>query len=230
MKKLLLLVFIGLSSFQVNAQDPQLFENTWYVHVVVIDSEEYLPTLTGTADFYLEELWICHPYCEDCAASLTTFINENQFTLDIYFGLPGVCGDPIYWMFMSRHYGIYFDYQQNALNPFTYSIVSDEGNKTLTITNGVGNYAIYGDEILSNEDYLESSVKIYPNPAQDLLTIDNTSNIEITTIKLYDVLGRLVMSVNEGYDQIDVSQLNSGVLFVEIETEKGVVTKKVIKE
>jgi hypothetical protein len=38
------------------------------------------------------------------------------------------------------------------------------------------------------------------------------------------------MKVNEVYDQIDVSHLDSGLLFLEIETEKGRITKKLIKK
>jgi len=70
---------------------------------------------------------------------------------------------------------------------------------------------------------------IYPNPVQNLLTVENTSTTEIISIKIYDVLGRLVLSESRDVKQIDISHLNSGVLFVEIETEQGVVTKKVVK-
>ena len=84
--------------------------------------------------------------------------------------------------------------------------------------------------VLGSEEYIETSISIYPNPAQDLLRIDNTSNTEITSIKMYDLLGRLVLEENNNFNQIDVSQLNSGVLFVKIETEQGIIIKKIIKE
>ncbi|MBV1924489.1 MAG: T9SS type A sorting domain-containing protein, partial [Flavobacteriaceae bacterium] len=45
----------------------------------------------------------------------------------------------------------------------------------------------------------------------------------------YDVLGRLVLHEKEQFNTIDVSQLNSGLLFVKIETKQGSVTKKVVK-
>ncbi len=83
---------------------------------------------------------------------------------------------------------------------------------------------------LGIHDIMLEKITFYPNPAQDLLTIENKSNIEITSIKLYDVLGRLALEEKGNVKQIDISHLNSGVLFVEIETEHGVVTKKVIKK
>jgi hypothetical protein len=47
---------------------------------------------------------------------------------------------------------------------------------------------------------------------------------------VYDALGRLVLSVESDYNQIDVSGINNGVFFINIETDKGVLTKKIIKE
>lgn len=80
------------------------------------------------------------------------------------------------------------------------------------------------------DQQIKLDVVIYPNPIQNLLTIYNTSNTEITSIKLYDVLGRLILAEEGNVSEIDVSHLNSGVLFVEIETDNGVVTKKIIKK
>jgi hypothetical protein len=52
---------------------------------------------------------------------------------------------------------------------------------------------------LGLEDNLLEKINLYPNPVKDILRIDNTSTTEITSIKLYDVLGRLVMTVHEGF-------------------------------
>ena len=102
-------------------------------------------------------------------------------------------------------------------------------------TNNVDTYFFNGATSCDNttlgfDDLNVDSFNIYPSPVQDLVRIENTSNTEITSIKLYDVLGRLVMTEKGDINQIDLSHLNSGLLFVEIETDKGVVTKKIIKE
>jgi hypothetical protein len=52
----------------------------------------------------------------------------------------------------------------------------------------------------------------------------------INNVKIYDALGRLVQEENYDFDQIDVSSLSSGFLFLEINTDHGVLVKKVIKE
>ena len=79
---------------------------------------------------------------------------------------------------------------------------------------------------ISETDNLNTKVSLYPNPVKRVLNIENTSNTEITSIKLYDVLGRLVMLVKDDLNQIDVSSINSGVFFLNIKTDREVVTKK----
>jgi Secretion system C-terminal sorting domain len=86
------------------------------------------------------------------------------------------------------------------------------------------------DCTLTIDDFADSNFVIYPNPVQDVLRIDNTSHVEITSIKIYDVLGRLVLVEKGNVNRIYLSHLNTGVLFLEIETVQGIITKKIIKE
>jgi hypothetical protein len=235
MKKLLLFLLVCLFSFNLKAQDPLLFGDIWYVHKVVIENEEYFPPyppLMGIVYFDINGYGVSigHPYCEDSIGRSITYVNNDQFILDDFLGLPGACANPEYLTFMGNHYKVYYDPPQNTVNPFSYSIVSDGNNKTLTIINNDGNYAIYGDEILSISEFNLSSISIYPNPVEDTLLIENISNIDITSVKIYDILGRLVLQEYNQFDQINVSNLDSGVLFVHIETNHGTITKKVIKE
>lgn len=84
---------------------------------------------------------------------------------------------------------------------------------------------------LGVEDFnVKSQIILFPNPVKDNLIIDNSSNLEVKSVKVYDLLGRLVMLVEDDLEQIDVSGLNSGVFFLRIETTDGVITKKLIKE
>lgn len=71
---------------------------------------------------------------------------------------------------------------------------------------------------------------ISPNPIKDILTIQNTSNSQIKSINIYNALGKLVLQEKKQFKNIDVTQLSNGLLFVTIETEKGNITKKILKE
>ena len=71
---------------------------------------------------------------------------------------------------------------------------------------------------------------IFPNPTKDLLTIQNQIDFDIDGVVLYDTLGRKVMEYSEATESIDVSNLTAGIYFIHITTDRGIVTKKVIKE
>jgi len=64
-----------------------------------------------------------------------------------------------------------------------------------------------------------------------------SGELRVETIVVFDMLGRKVMTVTESQianrkSQItfDISNVPAGVYFVRIQTENGVVTRKVVKE
>jgi len=85
-------------------------------------------------------------------------------------------------------------------------------------------------ELGITDNLFENSISIYPNPVSNSLKIHNTSSTKIESIKIYDVLGKLVLQEKEQFTHINVSHLNSGLLFVTIETAQGAITKKVVKK
>ncbi len=81
-----------------------------------------------------------------------------------------------------------------------------------------------------NELELQQIINIYPNPVKDVLFIENYENIGIQKITIYDILGKVVLIEKNSFNQVDLSVLKNGVLFVNIKTENGILTKKIIKE
>ena len=74
-------------------------------------------------------------------------------------------------------------------------------------------------------------IEIYPNPATNEFTL-TTKNQQLKTIHIYNVLGEEVLKLERiatSEKAIDISSWKAGVYFVEVETEKGLVRKKVIK-
>jgi hypothetical protein len=119
-------------------------------------------------------------------------------------------------------------------NPRTVDVADFDGDTYLDVVSA----SVFDDKVVwyKNETYLNTTsfvdnlITISPNPVKEALIIENKSNIEITSVKAYDILGRLVFQEYNQFDQINVSNLDSGVLFVHIETDKGTLTKKVIKQ
>jgi hypothetical protein len=89
-------------------------------------------------------------------------------------------------------------------------------------------------ESLSNEDFEEPAFEFYPNPTDAILSINLGSyQATNTKVKIYDVTGRLLMqtnfTTNESIIQIDMSQLNTGLYFVEVAEGDKKFTSKVLK-
>ena len=75
----------------------------------------------------------------------------------------------------------------------------------------------------------QSGIAIYPNPAKGMLTIQNYSGV--ASLKLYDLTGRLIKQRSIGRNtaqQIPVSDLKNGLYLISIQTEKGILTKKIV--
>ena len=85
-----------------------------------------------------------------------------------------------------------------------------------------------GWEPLSTPSF-ENSVSLYPNPAQDFITIKNNFS-ENQTVVIYNVAGQTIMKqeINQNENSLDVAQLANGIYFVHLPESNT--TLKWIKE
>ena len=85
---------------------------------------------------------------------------------------------------------------------------------------------------LSINSYNQNNVvELYPNPSSNLINIKSKNNIK--TIKLYDVLGKLISSkslINSNQTEINISKVNAGVYILEIISSLGKETHQIIKK
>lgn len=95
--------------------------------------------------------------------------------------------------------------------------------------NGAGQAKVFNiTDLLSIEDYLESGFNLFPNPTKDQFTIQLNDNSVLQKITIYNTLGQVVLSSNELI--VNTSKLASGSYYVQVETNQGKATKKLIKE
>jgi hypothetical protein len=71
-------------------------------------------------------------------------------------------------------------------------------------------------------------VQLYPNPANELITISNARDIEQSII--YDAQQRIVGKAGKGQSKINISSLNSGLYLIHIKTANGIATKRFLKQ
>ena len=77
------------------------------------------------------------------------------------------------------------------------------------------------------EDKNDIDVSVYPNPVRDIVTI-TAPNIE--TIKVSNLAGQIMENiiVNNNNTILNVSKYDAGVYFLQVKTDKGLFTKKII--
>lgn len=89
---------------------------------------------------------------------------------------------------------------------------------------------IYTGGTLSTTDFeMSKSITLYPNPVKDILHIKVSEGISITNCELFDISGKRMKA--EIFDNnIDVSQIQKGLYLIKLETSKGILIEKFIKE
>ena len=95
---------------------------------------------------------------------------------------------------------------------------------------GLGSIVIGPNSTLSVNETNISKFVSYPNPTKDSWTI-KTNNDKITSIQVYDMLGKSVLSLtpNTTEAKIEASTLRSGLYFAKIATDNGSSSLKLIK-
>jgi hypothetical protein len=84
------------------------------------------------------------------------------------------------------------------------------------------------NDSLSLVENLISKFNLYPNPTKDQFTIELSDNIQLEKVNIYNNLGQFIYASEKSI--INTSKLSSGIYYVEIETNKGKSTKKLIIE
>jgi hypothetical protein len=88
---------------------------------------------------------------------------------------------------------------------------------------------IEGSSPLAITQYEIEGINLFPNPTADILNF-SLNGIEGTPVNIIDVNGKVIMNTTiSSNNNIDVSRLNSGIYFVQMEVEKNSVNYKFIK-
>lgn len=130
---------------------------------------------------------------------------------------------------------------QDAWTEFTYSLDTYSGQQVYIAIQCVSDdaFVFMVDDFsvtsatTSVNSALAGSFSVYPNPATDVLNISNSINAEINAITITDLNGRTVKQItaNGSVDsQINISDLNAGVYFVNINSNEGSLTKKIVQK
>ncbi len=88
--------------------------------------------------------------------------------------------------------------------------------------------------LIGIEEETTCSFNILPNPVKDQLTIETTSSLDKLKIRVIDALGKSVstseLSFEDGRAILNVSRLETGIYFIEVESKNNIQSKRFIKK
>ena len=84
--------------------------------------------------------------------------------------------------------------------------------------------------VLANENFNKANFSIYPNPANDVINIKINENTPIEKIMVFDVSGKKIMEENLNTTSINIQNFQSGMYFLQIESNGKTSQTKFIKQ
>lgn len=125
----------------------------------------------------------------------------------------------LFWNYTSVDQPIY------AMTSYADSVVWAVGDSGLVVVN------IDPITLSTIENPINFGIAIYPNPAADIIRIEvSEANLEIKQIRVYDLRGRLLIMDKENPSDMNLSRLRNGIYILEVQTEFGSESVRVVKD
>ena len=131
--------------------------------------------------------------------------------------------------FQDLYHGFFWTNRYEVLE-YEFTENSDQ-TSSLIISDINGNQLVYGNLEMSTSDYEAENLKLFPNPVENLLSIQN-SNPKINQILIFDLNGKMILTQNltVGTNQINIKNLPKGMYIVQIKSNNQIIkTEKIIK-
>jgi hypothetical protein len=180
----------------------QIWQNGSWVNSSQIN---YTYDINNNLQTYLREQWRNNTWINDLQ-KLWTYDENDNCTLVENFIFSGGNWHPI-----DIPMCLYYNNMQSSSYYYAYKV-------TVQYTKGTKPTSI--------EDFVLSTISVYPNPTSGLLNITNQEQ-NILLISIYNLSG--IKLFESEHTTFDISHFPSGIYIVKIITEQGIIMKKIVK-
>lgn len=125
----------------------------------------------------------------------------------------------------------YMDYTNDAC---MYMFTVGQKNVALAYINSI--LSEFNTNVLNAEGFVNSDFSFYPNPSKGTFNLQFKEVVSDFNVEIFDITGKVVY-VNEFYQNSDLvkeikiqNEISKGIYFMNIKTNEGLVTKKIIIE
>ncbi|SRX52626.1 T9SS type A sorting domain-containing protein [Aequorivita sp. CIP111184] len=86
-------------------------------------------------------------------------------------------------------------------------------------------------ELLGMEDNFSiQNLAVYPNPIIDFINIKTANGLYIKELTIFSIFGKKLKTLYIDFEKIDFKSFSAGIYYLKIQTSKGTVVKKVLKD
>lgn len=172
----------------------------------------------------------------DGGATFTSFTSAGYFSGNLAY-VPGTTGTFVSTGATGSSYTLDYGLTWNVIDAIQHTKV-EFFNTTVGVTGGfstnstTGGVSKYTGTVLKTSTFEAGNLSVYPNPVNDIITITDKGNTSFNSISITDINGRTIKAVETGNVsefQMNLSDLNAGVYFLNISSESGKAVKKFIK-
>jgi len=140
-----------------------------------------------------------------------------------------VKGDEIYTILIEQDYSVSVEKCIVVNDKIYYTATSH--NNTPTSTNILTGAFLLPKITSSSHVFLDSNLKVFPNPTVDQLNIDNIDPSVFNYLEVASISGQVMMrsAIKENTVTVDMSAYPAGVYLISMQGKGVVITKKIIK-
>lgn len=219
------------SSISVDAAN-NIYTTGYFSGVIDHDITSGTTTLTpsGAGDVYIHKLNQCAAPATPvnttptvnlliCQGNTTTLTTTGSGTLTWYASASSTTA-----------LGSGTSFVTPTLSAGTYTYYVESETCTLSAARALVSFTVSACTGVSKTS-LQNNVNLYPNPVSDILHV-SVDNYELLQVKVYNAMGQIAFETNmkDQNSKLDLTALKKGIYFIELETNAGCITKKLIKD
>ncbi len=162
------------------------------------------------------------------------FLGAADGQLHYYKGIDGHLNPSDTFQLVSDNY---LNIDAGAYSSFWVEDLDNDGNLNLLVGQDLGGLYHFEANPSSNASVMELKTApewiVFPNPAKDEVHIEWDPKVEVRSVLLRNATGQLLLEINDLSDSkmnFSTNLFAPGVYFIQIQTENGFYTKKLIKD
>ncbi|WP_456439806.1 T9SS type A sorting domain-containing protein [Psychroserpens sp.] len=124
---------------------------------------------------------------------------------------------------------------ENLVIPTSGSLAQGDHYLHIRVLNADGTWSLYERQLFEIDGTLNinteilSEITLFPNPTSDYINIYMPNGNQITKTVIYDLNGKQVYQSTKHIEKINISNFSNGTYLLILETEKGRISKKILK-